>query len=891
MTAPPRAGDPTVPGSRFASVLAGRFHLMGLIGVGAMGAVYRARDLELGETVALKMLRPELVGSRDMLELFRREVRLARRVTHPNVARIYDIGEHDQVSFLTMQYVEGESLAALLERREPIAIARAIAITRDILAGLWAAHDAGVLHRDLKPGNVLVTPEGRAVVTDFGVARAADSAPDETGGLMVGTPLYMAPEQMEGGALDARADLYAVGVVLFEMLTGQRPIEGKSTMAVATTRLTEPPPDPRTLRPELSEALAKVVLRLMARQPEDRFASAAEATVALATVEADEGLATVRWSAASVVTPPGSAPPRATAAAPDPGQRILVAVLPFTNLGPPGEEYLSDGVTDDVIDGLSRSALLRVRPRGAVMSYRGSDTDPRKAGLALGVHVVVEGSVRRLGERVRVTARLVSVTDGFVLYSARFDRPAGEILQVADEATAAVAEALTAAMPDRTGHRPADPEVVDLYMRARHAFHAFSGSSIVEAIRLLEEALARHPDDPALLAAYALAVARRWIFIQESDPGIDALEVAERAVALAPDLGEPALARAAVLSQLGHIRAAVPDLCRALVAAPHLADAHELLGRLLLEVDRIDQGIERLELAMAIEPHMVRARQECARGHALAGQLDRALAELESIERSPTLTTITMRVRLALWQHDDAALGSLGQAAAALPDLHGFVQQIIARDRFHIEQTAAPEIRAPARATPRLLPPDPGRGRRLPRAVGCGDPRHRAGGRLRAHRHRLARPLPAPGAAAPQARDPAPARHGRDPGRRPAGGDRDRPGSPARRRRRVSASAQSPPPATRGRRTRKRVVPPLRSARTLPPWSDIVRSTIASPRPVPLALVVKNGSKIGAPSDGSPGPLSATTMSMLLPSSDRPRATLPGPGPLAAASMAFSTRL
>lgn len=692
MAAPPRPGDPTVPGSRFASVVAGRFHLMGLIGVGAMGAVYRARDLELGETVALKMLRPELVGSRDMLEVFRREVRLARRVTHPNVARIYDIGEHDQVLFLTMEYVEGDSLATLLERHGPMPVERAIALTRDILAGLWAAHDAGVLHRDLKPGNVLVTPEGRAVVTDFGVARAADSAPEETGGLIVGTPLYMAPEQMEGGRLDARADLYAVGVVLFEMLTGRRPIEGKSTLAVASVRLTEPPPDPRSVRPALSEPLAQVVLRLLARRPEDRFASAAEATVALATIEADEGHATVRWSAASAVTPPARTGPLTTGGTSGAGQRILVAVLPFTNLGPPGEEYLSDGVTDDLIDGLSRSALLRVRPRGAVMSYRGSDTDPRKAGLALGVHVVVEGSVRRLGERVRVTARLVSVTDGFVLYSARFDRPAGEILQVADEATSAVAEALTASMPDRTGHRPADPEVVDLYMRARHAFHAFSGGSILEAIRLLEEGLARQPEDPALLAAYALAVARRWIFIQESGPGVDALEVAERAVALAPDLGEPALARAAVLTQLGHNRAAVPDLCRALSAAPHLADAHELLGRLLLEVDRIDPAIACLERAMAIEPHMVRARQECARGHALLGDLARARAELESIERTATLTTIMLRVRLALWQGDAGALRALRPAAAGMPELGQFLDHVVARDRFRIEQTAAPEI-------------------------------------------------------------------------------------------------------------------------------------------------------------------------------------------------------
>lgn len=255
--------------------IAGRYEVVSPLGRGGMGAVYRVRDLELDEVVALKILHGDLVGSHEMLARFRREVKLARRVTHRNVARTFDIGEHEGERFLTMELIEGESLGTVLERAGRFEIARALETAQQMAGGMAAAHDAGVVHRDLKPENVSIAADGRVVLMDFGIART-DNGEDtrQTVGAMMGTPAYMAPEQVEGRDIDARADLYAFGAVLYEMLTGRIAWSGSSAYVVAMARLTSPPPDPRAHRPELSAEVAELVMRAMARDPTDRFADA-----------------------------------------------------------------------------------------------------------------------------------------------------------------------------------------------------------------------------------------------------------------------------------------------------------------------------------------------------------------------------------------------------------------------------------------------------------------------------------------------------------------------------------------------------------------------------------------------------------------------------------------
>jgi len=274
----PRAGvaSDAVPSERFA----GRYALEALIGQGGMGRVYRARDVLVGDVVALKTLELGKDPGTDAVERFRREVRLARRISHPNVARMHDLGEHAGQHYLTMEYVDGVDLRTLIAREGPLAPARATRIALAVCEGLAAAHAAGVMHRDLKPANVLVEKGGRVVLTDFGIARAlVDEAAQRTQGT-AGTPMYMAPEQLSGGELGPRADLYAVGLMLYEMLTAAMPFSGDSPIAVAFARLRQPPPDPRA-KLAVPDALAELVLRCLAREPEQRPEGAPQLAQAL----------------------------------------------------------------------------------------------------------------------------------------------------------------------------------------------------------------------------------------------------------------------------------------------------------------------------------------------------------------------------------------------------------------------------------------------------------------------------------------------------------------------------------------------------------------------------------------------------------------------------------
>ncbi len=620
---PRRAGAPAVRAESAPEVIADRYEILGLLGMGGMGSVYRVRDRELDEVVALKFLRKDLVGSPGMLERFRQEVRLARRVTHVNVARTFDIGEHDGERFLTMEYVEGESLAELLVREGPLPSRRAIELGLAIGAALEAAHAAGVVHRDLKPENVLVEAKsGRAVVTDFGIARAHD-ADGHTGG-MLGTAAYMAPEQVEGRAdVDGRADLYALGAVLFELLTGARAWTGESFLAVAVRRLNEPPPDPRAANPAVPTGLAECVLRCMARDREARFATAAAVAEALRAI-------TSALPTSDVAPPPSLVAPaaRALRVAPVPveGDKT-VAVLPFVTDGDE-DAFLAEALADDLVDALSTTRGLRVRPRGMVELYGGEGpvADPRALGRALEVQVIVEGTIRRSGETVRLHARLISVADGFQLWGRRFDRPARELLAINDELASAVAEALTVARV--ADPRPAAPDsaVIELQLRARQALRQGWGgmADLGPAVALFEQALARAPDDPGLLSGYAMARARR---LNYAPPGTDdaasVFAAADRALAAAPSQGEPWLARATALHITSDWAGAVTALRAALTRAPGLLPAHALLGNIQLEIGAAEEGVFRLETALSLDPTLGQARWELARGQALLGRWDR----------------------------------------------------------------------------------------------------------------------------------------------------------------------------------------------------------------------------------------------------------------------------
>ena len=627
--------------------LAGRYEILGLLGVGGMGSVYRARDVTLDELVALKVLRKELAAVPGMVARFRQEVKLARRVTHKNVARTFDIGEDGGDTFLTMELVDGEPLSNLAARRGRLPVATVVDLASSICSGLAAAHAAGVIHRDLKPENILIAKDGRIAITDFGIARALD--PGEAGRTMghaAGTPAYMAPEQVEGKRdLDARCDIYALGAILFELLTGTPAWHGESIVSIAAARLIHPPPDPRAVVPNLPDRAAAIVMKCMAKDRAERYATAEEVAGALA------GL-TLPAGEPSLAPPP---PPALVATPGDDGAKT-VAVLPIANVGPAEDAYLADALFDDLIDLLSVMDGLRVRPRGASARFSGRERDPRDVGRQLGVQVIVEGSLRRVGDALRIHVRLVTVEDGFQLWAKRFDRSAAEILSVGDDVARAIGDALTVdgRAPPRAA--PTDPVALDLYLRGRYEFHRPWFAANTRAVELLEQAYRRAPKDPRIVAGFALALVRRYSIAEV--PGLDEVALArvEEALALDPHVAEARVGLATLHIYRGDVVTGARELRAALLRSPFAPDALDWQGRLLVEIGRPREGIVCLERALALEPHLGHIPPTIARVRGLLGEWSASDELLRDVPENPNDATMfwIIRARLVMWRRDAA---------------------------------------------------------------------------------------------------------------------------------------------------------------------------------------------------------------------------------------------
>ena len=604
------------------TLLANRYTIIGLLGAGGMGRVYRAHDKKLDEVVALKMLRRELVGQTAMLERFRQEVKLARKVTSPHVVRTFDLGEHGDEVFLTMEYIEGRSLAQRIDEG-PLALDEALRIARAVCAGMAAAHATGVLHRDLKPDNVLLGKDGRIAITDFGIARAASSDPLATVDRFVGTPAYMSPEQVESATtIGPPTDVYSFGTILFEMLTSRRPFVGHEVLAVAVARLLGPPPDPRTLR-AMPDDLAALVLRCMARDPSSRFADGAALEAALGSL----------GGVTSQTIPSGQLP-----IVPEKSSRS-VAIVPLRATGDLAE--VAEGLAEEIVDALSMSRGLRVRPLGALRS-KAADADPTELGKSLGVDGIVEGSIRRRGDRVRVAARVISVVDAFQLWANHVDAAADGLLAACDEIVRAIAQALTIelALPQRPALAA---RLAEVYLEAKahlrgHWFDGDMSHVIAELDRVLPEA----PDDPSLLALLATALARSGFsgntaHLHRSRP------LAERAVALAPGSGDAQMALAIAALNNGDAAHAAGAFARAVRIAPGLALAQALLGSLLLDANHLDDAIAHLEASASIDPNIVHIT-DLARAYCYRGRLDEGIGMLHQLPHNPFVEYLIARL-------------------------------------------------------------------------------------------------------------------------------------------------------------------------------------------------------------------------------------------------------
>lgn len=708
---PPVSEDSDIYSTRDSQVLvplvAGRYQVLGLLGTGATGRVYRALDRELDEIVALKVLNQELLDSPEVIARFRQEVKLARRVTHPNVARTFDIGDYGGQRYMTMEFIDGEALRQVIRRSAPMAAAEAIGIVRSLCAGLSAAHSAGIIHRDLKPDNVLVDKRGRVVINDFGIAHAFNAEGNAGQRLAVGTPAYMAPEQVQGLVEpDPRADLYALGCIFFELLTGERAWPGDSAIEVATARLLNPPPDPRDRRAKVPDVLAGLVIMCLGQMPDERPSSALILDRMLA--DAMEQVADIEPALRTSSSLDGyPAPP------PQLESAKTVAVLPFDGGSDAEMDFLVEGVTEDIIDTLSMTDGLRVRPLSAVTQYAGPDVDAGAAGRALGVSAVVTGKVRRRGEQIRIRTRVVSVDDGFQLWAGKFRCSMAEILDVSDEVAVAVAAALTVdARPDEAAvQAPSDGAAIELFLRARHAMRLKWHEDVREAIDLFDQALARAGDDARILAAAAVARARMaFLGTDDADaPALeDAIDLAARAIAASPARTEPYFAMAMVRFNQGRPPAAVDMLEQAIARAPGNSEAHDLLGRILVEIGPLTKAIHHLQTALLFDPASFNTRWDLVRANAFAGDwsgADALLALPVSNDHAAWVRGIT-RARLDIWRKTPQWLdGGLPSEGGGLMDpLIKLFRAVAARGEatigeFHrLEEYAEAAASAPRRA-------------------------------------------------------------------------------------------------------------------------------------------------------------------------------------------------
>ncbi len=574
--------------------ISGRFQIGAELGSGGMGRVFRAFDLELDEEVALKILHSSIgtlpIHQREQL---RCEVKAMRRIVSPHVVRTYECGMDGETPWFSMELLDGGSLAELLRRSGRLPLDRMRAIGGAICQGLTAAHHAGVIHRDLKPGNVLLSGE-RVAICDFGLAHM-DWHLDHSRSA-VGTPAYFAPEQMNGGRVTPATDLFALGVMLYELATGRPPWVGDSLMALALARVTEPIRDPRELAADLPETVSQTIVQCLQSEPEKRPRSADEVAKRLMVIQRSGGFVSSPLNAQE------SAVGREQRRGP-PAPRLVV--LPFASIGPPLD--LALGLAEDITGALIPHKQLRAVAARVARNYADEQRDPAEIGRSLGVEFVVDGSVRKLGDGMRIQVTMTACNDGNVVWSRSLDCDAVRARQVHDEIAFGVAQQLIAsAYRVTTTPEVTDPEVLRAYLSGRRGYNeamaAFSPSALRHAIGHFEMAAALAPSEPLLASGLAIAVSGQLVVEAVISSGLlnRAQRLALQAIDLAPNSGEAWLARGLADLHGGEPVAAAVAFRRAVSLAPSLPEPRSQLAALLVDAGWLTQARQQLEVALEL---------------------------------------------------------------------------------------------------------------------------------------------------------------------------------------------------------------------------------------------------------------------------------------------------
>ena len=563
----------------------GHYRIAEKIGGGGMGEVYRAHDYHLARDVAIKVLAPGALLDASARDHFRKEALILSQLNHPNIATIHDFDRQRDVDFLVMEYIPGVTLSEKVAGR-PLPEKEILRLSVQLAEGLAAAHEHGIVHRDLKPGNLRITPDGRVKILDFGLARslaviAHTSSTQSSSGTPVfsGTLRYMSPEQLRGEVTDVRSDLYSTGVVMYEMAVGHPPFEAALTTSLIDAILHSSPLQPGRLRPELSTAVEQIILKCLEKEPGHRYQSAIE-------------LMTDLRRASRVGA-----------------QEKSVAVLYFENLsGQKEDEYFRDGITEDITTELSKIKELRVFSRSAVLAFRDETVAPAKVGQQLNAVYLLEGSLRRSADRLRITAKLVETRTGQCVWAEKYDRKLEDVFAIQDEIATSIAHELQVVLTENEKQAIAkiptvDVRAYDFYLRGRQFFHQFRRKGCDLAREMFAKAIEIDPGYARAYAGIADCSAFLYFYWDSSNANLEqADEASQKALDFDPDLAEAHASRGLAASMRKHYEEAERELRIAMQIAPRLFEPYYFYARNCYVQGKFEDAVVWFEQASRVSP-------------------------------------------------------------------------------------------------------------------------------------------------------------------------------------------------------------------------------------------------------------------------------------------------
>jgi serine/threonine protein kinase len=592
------------------------YRILEKLGEGGMGAVYKAEDTRLKRTVAIKFLSPGAIGADEDRTRFIHEAQAAAALNHPNICTIYEIDEHGDRSFIAMEYIEGVSLKARIGSG-PLQLDEAIEIAIEIAEGLQEAHTKGIIHRDIKSDNIMITTSGRVRVMDFGLAKSSGRAQLTRAGTVVGTVAYMSPEQGRGEPVDHRTDIWSLGIVLHEMITGELPFEADYEQATIYRIVNEEPPSLMSRRSDVPDELQRIVARALAKRAQDRYESAKALEEDLKSfLEGSGGGTSGGRKSAQEIKP-------------------SIAVLPFRDMSPQQDQaYFCEGIAEELINALVKIEGLRVAARTSSFQFKDRGTDIHKIGEQLNVTTVLEGSIRKAGDRLRITAQLIKVEDGFHIWSEKYDRDLDDIFAIQDEISLSIVDRLKVRLlrDERSAlikRHTIDQEAHSLYLKGLYFWNRRLEGGMRKALELFQQAIEKDP-------GYALAhvgiadvhtVTGFFGYLSPSETFPKAKAAAEKALAIDGTLGEAHASLAWATTCYDWDWPSAEKLyARAIDLNPQYATAHEWYAIHLWAMGRFDEAIAEAERARELDPLSLIINTIVGIAYYFAGRYDESIA-------------------------------------------------------------------------------------------------------------------------------------------------------------------------------------------------------------------------------------------------------------------------